>query len=86
MLKAFVLIALVYLFVRTLLDYKASLSTTKMSTKSKRGFMSHRRSFIQRSNSFGFHRRYRGMKTNPATGLAMKGNVDVCGNPYGFKL
>ncbi len=84
MLKAFVLIVLVYLFVRTLLDYKASLSTTKMSKKSKRGFMSNFGSFTQTSDSFGSHRGYQGMKTNPVTGLAMIGNVDVCGNPYGF--
>lgn len=84
MLKAFVLIALIYLFVRRLLDYKASLSTTKMSTKRKRSFMGNFESFAQTNGSFGFHQRYQGMKTNPSTGLAMRGNVDVGGNPYGF--
>lgn len=84
MLKPFVLIVLVYLFIRMLLNYKALLSTTKMSKKSKRGFMSNFGSFTQTSDSFGSYRRFQRMKTNPTTGLAMMGNVDVCGNPYGF--
>lgn len=89
MLKAFILIALVYLFVRTFLDYKASRSTTKMWEKNN-----HHNSFINEDsnlftpneNSFGFHQSYQGIEINPATGLPMMGCVDVCGNSYGFDL
>lgn len=89
MLKALVLLALIYLFVRMFLNYKASLSTTKTWEKNN-----HHNSFInenndlftQNENSFGFHQDCLETEINPATGLPMMGCVDVCGNPYGFDM
>jgi len=89
MLKALVLLALIYLFVRMFLNYKASRSTMKMWEKNN-----HHNSFINddnhlftpNENSFGSHQDYQGAEINPATGLPMMGCVDVCGNPYGVDL
>lgn len=86
MLKLFVLIALVYLFIRMFLNYKASLSTTKTWTQNSHSFVNDRDLFTHNDNSFGYHQRYQGTRINPATGLPMMGNMDVCGNPYGFDM
>jgi hypothetical protein len=86
MLKALVLLALIYLFVRMFLNYKASRSTTKTWEKSSRNFISDFDLFTPNENSFGSHQNYQGTEINPATGLPMMGCVDVCGNPYGFDM
>lgn len=86
MLKLLVLIALVYLFIRMLLNYKASLSTTKTWKQNNRSFIIDSDLFTQNDNSFGYHHRYQGTRINPATGLPMMGNMDVCGNPYGVDM
>ncbi|MDD5386447.1 MAG: hypothetical protein PHQ22_04540 [Sulfuricurvum sp.] len=86
MLKALVLLALIYLFVRMFLNYKASRSTTKTWEKSRRSFINDFDLFTPNENSFGSHQDYRGTEINPATGLPMMGCVDVCGNPYGVDL
>ncbi|WP_298692187.1 hypothetical protein [uncultured Sulfuricurvum sp.] len=91
MLKLFVLIALVYLFIRMLLNYKASLSTTKTWKQNNHSFMNdsfinHSDLFTQNDSSFGDHQGYQWMEMNPATGLPMMGNIDVCGNPYGVDM
>lgn len=91
MLKLFVLIALVYLFIRMLLNFKVSLSTTKTWKQSSHSFMNdsfinYGDLFTQNDNSFGDHQGYQGMEINPATGLPMMGGVDVCGNTYGFDM
>ncbi|HZF70015.1 hypothetical protein [Sulfuricurvum sp.] len=86
MLKLFVLIALVYLFIRMLLNYKASLSTTKTWKQNNHSFINDSNLFTQNDNSFGYHQRYQGTEINPASGLPMMGNVDVCGNPYGVDM
>lgn len=86
MLKLFVLIALVYLFIHMLLNYKASLSTTKTWKQNNRSFINDSDSFTHNENSFGYHQGYQGTRINPATGLPMMGNMDVCGNPYGVDM
>ncbi|HEX5328926.1 hypothetical protein [Sulfuricurvum sp.] len=86
MLKLLVLIALVYLFIRMFLNYKASLSTTKTWKQNNHSFINDSDPFIQDENSFGYHQSYQGTSINPATGLPMMGNMDVCGNPYGSDL
>lgn len=86
MLKLFVLIALVYLFIRMLLNYKASLSTTKTWKQNNHSFINNSDPLTHNENSFGYHQRYQGIEINPATGLPMMGNVDVCGNPYGVDM
>ena len=86
MLKPFVLIALVYLFIRMLLNFKASLSTTKTWKQNNRSFLNDSDCFSHNENSFGYHQGYQRRRINPATGLPMMGNVDVCGNPYGFDM
>lgn len=86
MLKAFVLLALIYLFVRMFLNYKASLSTTKTWEKNSWNFISDFDLFTPNENSFGSHQDCQGIEINPATGLPMMGCVDVCGNPYGFDM
>ncbi|MDD3594844.1 hypothetical protein [Sulfuricurvum sp.] len=83
MLKLLVLIALVYLFIRMLLNYKASLSTTKTWKQNNHNFINDSDLFTQNENSFGYHQ---GKRINPATGLPMMGNVDVCGNLYGVDM
>ncbi len=83
MLKLFVLIALVYLFIHMFLNYKASLSTTKTWKQNSHSFINDSDLFTQNENSFGYHQ---GKRINPATGLPMMWNVDVCGNPYGFDM
>lgn len=86
MLKLLVLIALVYLFIRMLLNYKASLSTTKTWKQNNRSFINDSDPFNHNENSFGYHQGYQGTRINPATGLPMMGNMDVCGNPYGVDM
>ena len=86
MLKLFVLIALVFLFVRMLLNFKASLSTTKTWKQNNHRFINDSDLFIHNENSSGYHQRYQGIEINPATGLPMMGNMDVCGNPYGVDM
>ena len=86
MLKAFVLLALIYLFVRMLLNYKASLSTMKTWKQNNHSFMHDFDLFTPNENSFGSHQDCQGIEIDPATGLPMMGCVDVCGNPYGFDL
>jgi len=86
MLKAFVLLALIYLFVHMLLNYKASLSTMKMWKQNNHSFMHDFDLFTPNENSFGSHQDCQGIEINPATGLPMMGCVDVCGNPYGFDM
>lgn len=86
MLKLFVLIALVYLFIRMLLNYKASLSTTKTWKQNNRSFINNNDPFTHNENSFGYHQGYQERRINPATGLPMMGNIDICGNPYGFDM
>ncbi|MDD3595606.1 hypothetical protein [Sulfuricurvum sp.] len=96
MLKALVLIALIYVFVRMFLNYKASLSTTKTWKQNNHCFISDNKDifnpndnsdlFTQNDNSFGYHQRHQGIEINPATGLPMMGDIDVCGNPYGFDM
>lgn len=97
MLKALVLIVLVYLFIRMLLNYKASLSTTKTWEKNNyhNSFINdfdlftpndNSDLFTQNENSFGSHQGYQETEINPATGLPMMGGVDVCGNPYGVDM
>ena len=85
MLKLLVLIALVYLFIRMLLNYKASLSTTKTWKQNNHSFINDSDSFTHNENSFGYHQGYQ-RRINPATGLPMMGSVDVCGNPYGIDM
>lgn len=67
MLKLLVLIALVYLFVRMLLNYKASLSTTKTWRQNNRSFINDFDLFTKNENSFGYHQGYQGTRINPAT-------------------
>ncbi len=86
MLKLLVLIALVYLFIRMLLNYKASLSTTKTWKQNNHRFINDFDLFTRNENSFGCRQGYQGTRINPATGLPMMGNVDVCGNPYGVDM
>ena len=86
MLKLLVLIALVYLFIRMLLNYKASLSTTKTWKQHNHSFINNSDPFTHNENSFGYHQGYKERRINPANGLPMMGNVDVCGNPYGFDM
>lgn len=86
MLKALVLIVLIYLFIRMLLNYKASLSTTKTWEKSHWSFINDFDLFTPNENSFGSHQDWLETEINPTTGLPMMGGVDVCGNPYGFDL
>jgi len=86
MLKLLVLIALVYLFIRMPLNYKVSLSTTKTWKQNNHSFINDSDLFTQNDNSFGYHQGYQGTRINPATGLPMMGNMDVCGNPYGVDM
>lgn len=87
MVKALVLLALIYLFVRMFLNYKASLSTTKMWKQNDWNFINDDNDlFTPNKNSFGSHQDYQETEINPATGLPMMGCVDVCGNPYGVDL
>jgi hypothetical protein len=87
MLKALVLLALIYLFVRMFLNYKPSLFTTKTWKQNNHSFISDNNDlFTPNESSFGFHQGYQETEINPATGLPMMGCVDVCGNPYGFDL
>ena len=86
MLKLLVLIALVYLFIRMFLNYKASLSTTKTWKQNNHSIIHDFDLFTQNENSFGYHQGYQGTRINPATGLPMMGDIDVCGNPYGVDM
>jgi hypothetical protein len=73
MLKAFILFALIYLFVRMLLNYKASLSTMKTWKQKHHSFMHDFDLFTPNENSFGSHQDCQGIEINPTTGLPMWG-------------